>query len=181
MLNTNTILIFFSSTNIGVVIDIVALIVIVVLIIKVIRDYHIIKNNHIFSELSQSAEIPLFLIDSKKQLYWTNLNNVSYLSHANHQRALSLFLADENAVNKLEECFRTGKSQHIEKKFKFEGHTFWFHITMAKIKTKNLVSGFMSDITELKSATEKIDNQQREMQMQNEMLSIITAQHPQSR
>lgn len=176
MPDPNTFRLYYFNTNIGVVFDIVALVVIVVLVIKVIRDYRIIKASHIFSELSQSAEIPLFLIDSKKQLYWTNLDKVSYLSHANHQKALSLFMADENAVKKLEECFRTGKSQHIEKSFKFEGHTYWFHITMAKIKTKNLVSGFMSDITELKSATDKIDNQQREMQMQNQMLSIITAQ-----
>ena len=176
MPDLNTIQLNIFSTNIGFVFDIVALVVIVVLVIKVIRDYRIIKDSHIFFELSQSAEIPLFLIDSKKQLYWTNLDKVSYLSHANHQKALSLFMSDENAVGKLEECFKTGKSQHIEKSFKFEGHTFWFHITLAKIKTKNLVSGFMSDITEQKTSTAKIENLQREMQMQNEMLSIITAQ-----
>ena len=176
MPDINTIQPYLLSPNIGIIVDIVALVVIVVLVIKIIRDYRIIKASHIFSELSQSAEIPIFIIDDLHHLYWTNAEQVSYLTNINHNRALALFFADATAVGKLNECFATGISQHIEKSFKIGDKTFWFLITLAKLKSKNLVSGFLSDITEQKSASQKIENLQREMQMQNEMLSIITAQ-----
>lgn len=167
---------FRYQTKFALITDIVVLLILSFTIVTTIKIYHYLKSNHIFSELTQSAEIPLFILDDKHQLYWTNAEQVSYLTNINHNRALTLFLADDAAVGKLNECFATGESQHIEKSFKVGGKTYWFHITLAKLKSKNLVSGFLSDITELKSATNKIDNQQREMQMQNEMLSIITAQ-----
>ncbi|MBO7595743.1 MAG: hypothetical protein J6T70_01705, partial [Bacteroidales bacterium] len=167
---------FRYQTKYALITDIVVLLILSFTIVTTIKIYHYLKSNHIFSELTQSAEIPLFILDDNHQLYWTNAEQVSYLTNINHNRALTLFLADDAAVGKLNECFATGESQHIEKSFKVGGKTYWFHITLAKLKSKNLVSGFLSDITELKSATNKIDNQQREMQMQNEMLSIITAQ-----
>ena len=134
------------------------------------------KSYKIFSELSNSAEIPLFIINNKRELYWTNIDKVSYLSQINQQKALHLLLADPNAVKVIKKCFETGTSQHIEKDFNVKGKAYWFHITFAKLKTKNLISGYLSDITDLKTATDKIDNQQRELQMQTEMLSMINAQ-----
>ena len=164
------------QTKFALIIDIVMAVLLFLAIARNIQSYKYIKTNFIFSELSHSAEIPIFIVDKNHNLYWTNLNEVSYLSHANHQNAMTLFMSDKSAVQKLDECFATGETQRIEKSFKVDDKKYWFNITLAKLKSKNMVSGFLSDITELKLATEKIDNQQREMQMQNEMLSVITAQ-----
>ena len=164
------------QTKFALIIDIVMTLLILVGIARNVQAYRYIKTNYIFSGLSHSAEIPIFIVDKNHELYWTNLNEVSYLSHASLQNAMTLFLADEFAVKKLDECFATGETKRFEKSFKVDDKKYWFNITLAKLKSKNLVSGFLSDITELKQATDKIDNQQREMQMQNEMLSIITAQ-----
>ena len=52
-------------------------------------------------------------------------------------------------------------------------------MSIAKIKytgLKKLVCVTISDISNLKEASERIDNQQRELKMQNEMLSLIAAQ-----
>ena len=89
-----------------------------------------------------------------------------------------IFVNNETATPKIEECLKTGQNISYEIERKIGDKKFWMHVALTKLNNKknSMVCATISDLSNMKEASEKIDNQQRELQMQNEMLTLITAQ-----
>ncbi len=158
----------------------IAFIIIAIIAVKQMIKY---RKNLEFSRMymffSNLANIPILVLKNDRTLFWNNLESISFLKKQNPQTLVLNIFEDKIACEKMDDCFKTGKSTYYEKTIKIDSINYWFHITFTKInnyKNNALVSATMSDISNMKEANEKIDNQQRELQMQTEMLSLITAQ-----
>ncbi len=137
-----------------------------------------ITNSKLFVEMATAANSPVFLIDGQKQLMWTNIGSIEMLSNENPETVVKTITGFETAQHAIDTCMESGGATHCEIETSLGGVKYWLHVTFTKIfrKDKELICGTISNISNMKEASEKIENQQRELQMQNEMLSLITAQ-----
>ena len=167
---------FLSKPNI-IFIDVIFVAIAITIICLVNKFCKKLISDLSYANYSQNADIPMFILTEKKSLVWNNFKNIEYLSTENPQQIVSMIFDDKESDEKLDDCLKSGKSTFYEKTLKFNNQSYWFHITLKKVDSnKNFVSCVLSDISNMKEANERIDNQQRELQMQAEMLSLITAQ-----
>lgn len=141
--------------------------------------YRKIKYSGIVAEMSSIANVPILILEADKSVYWSNLDKVEFFQGADIGESISVLLSGKEAEDSFSECLETGETQVFETEAKFQERNYWLHVSISKIKytaMKKLVCLSISDISNLKEASERIENQQRELKMQNEMLTLITAQ-----
>ena len=141
--------------------------------------YKRIKYSGIVAEMSSIANVPILILEADKKVYWSNLDKVEFFQGVNIEESIKVLLSGNDAEEKFKECLETGETQSYETEAKLLEKNYWLHISISKIKypgLKKLVCMSISDISNLKEASERIENQQRELKMQNEMLTLITAQ-----
>ena len=144
-----------------------------------INFYKRIKSSGIVAEMSSIANVPILILEADKTIYWSNLDKVEFFHGVNIEESVNALLSGNDARDKFAECLETGETQSYETEAKLLDKNYWLHISIAKIKypsLKKLICVSISDISNLKEASERIENQQRELKMQNEMLTLITAQ-----
>ena len=134
--------------------------------------------SRIFLEMSTAANIPIIVINKDKSVYWTNMTEIKTYKDLKLKDLAKIFVNNETATPKIEECLKTGQNISYEIERKIGDKKFWMHVALTKLNNKknSMVCATISDLSNMKEASEKIDNQQRELQMQNEMLTLITAQ-----
>ena len=162
-----------------VIIDTILVLLLIFCIWLVINFYKRIKYSGIVAEMSSIANVPILILEADKNIYWSNLDKVEFLKGAQINESISALLSGEKAEECFKTCLETGETMTYETEAKFQEKNYWLHVSIAKIKytgLKKLVCVTISDISNLKEASERIDNQQRELKMQNEMLSLIAAQ-----
>ncbi len=170
---------FRYSAPIMILVDITCISAVILLCWFVIKINNRIKTSEMFVEMATAANAPVLLINSKNQLQWTNIGAIEMFKDDDPENIANLITGNELAKSKIEKCLETKASQTFETELKTENNKYWLYVTLSNVTNKNNVSLIcvtISNISDMKEADEKIANQQRELQMQTEMLSLITAQ-----
>lgn len=144
-----------------------------------IKYHNKIRFSRMFVEMSTASNVPLLILREDKSIYWTNINNLDILTKEDSMRIYNEIISTDDCKTKFENCMKTGVIETFEIETKIMQNSAWLHITLSKLKNKrlnNMICATVSNISNLKEASEKIDNQQRELKMQNDMLTLITAQ-----
>ncbi|MCQ2253125.1 MAG: SpoIIE family protein phosphatase [Bacteroidales bacterium] len=166
------------STPYMIYVDIICLAAAIAVCIFVMIIQKRIKASRMFVELASSANVPVFVIDTNRKLYWTNIGEIKFNPGTQPADTVKIITESPEVVEKISQCANSKETIHFEIETKLGEKRLWLHITLnaMQYKGKDVLCGTISDISNMKEAKEKIANQQRELQMQTEMLSLITAQ-----
>jgi len=166
------------STPYMIVIDIICAAAAATVVVFVLRIQNNISNSKLFVEMATAANTPMFLIDIHKQLMWTNISKIELFGNEDPELIVRTLTEDSNVESTIGTCQMGGSATNCEVETTIGEVKYWLHITFTKLhrKDKELICGTISNISNMKEASEKIENQQRELEMQNNMLSLITAQ-----
>lgn len=161
------------------VIDIFLLLVFVAFWYMVVVYFNKLRSSAVFMEMATAANVPIIILNSDRSVFWTNLNQISFFKGIKADDSVKQLIGTDISKEKISQCLADGKEASYEIETKLSDRNLWLHVSLSKMENRKL-SGMIcitiSDISNLKEASVKIDNQQRELQMQNEMLSLITAQ-----
>lgn len=170
---------FRYKENTSIFIDIICLSAVILLCWFIIKINKRIKTSEMFVEMATAANAPVILLNSSLQLQWTNLGAIEMLKEEDPDNIVSQLTGTDTARQKIDKCLKEKTAQRFETELKTDTSNYWLHVTLSNIKNRkgeNMICATMSNISDMKEANEKIANQQRELQMQTEMLSLITAQ-----
>ncbi|MCQ2251224.1 MAG: SpoIIE family protein phosphatase [Bacteroidales bacterium] len=166
------------SSHYMIAIDIICATAVGLVIMFVLKIQNNTNTSKLFIEMATAANSPVLLINSQRQLMWTNIGSIEMLKEVGPDTAVKNITEDPASDAAISRCMESGEASHCETEVKIGERKFWLHLTFTKVfrKDKELICCTISDISNMKEANERIENQQRELQMQNEMLALITAQ-----
>ncbi len=128
-----------------------------------------IHNNEVFVEIATSTSIPKFIVSGDGKLYWTNVTPQDYNIDLTPEALVQTLIDRPAAAAAIEKCLKRNLISTYEAELGTGETKISLNITLSKIKFKhdgNAIYGNITDISE----------HQRELSMQAEMLSLITAQ-----
>lgn len=133
----------------------------------------------ILFDFSGITERPTLILDDNFNIKWNNLGQIDYLADIETKRIVSIVSGYQKENLNIQQCLNNGEAAVFENQIKINGQETAFIIKFFSInkgKSKLSMVCMLFNIEKEKTAEKKIDALQRELQMQNEMLSLITAQ-----
>lgn len=128
-----------------------------------------ISNDKVFVDIATSASMPKFIISSDGKPYWTNINPADYNTEKTQEELLKKLIDCPAASNALEKCLKGDMIGVYDVEIGKGETKISLNITLTRIKYQDDTSAIYGNIT-------NISDHQRELSMQAEMLSLITAQ-----
>ncbi len=128
-----------------------------------------ISDNKFFVEIATSASIPKFIVGSDGKPYWTNIESKDYDINKTPEQIVEMLVNSPAAAAAIEKCLKRNLIATYEVEMGAGDEKISLNITLSKIKYKNNEDAIYGNIT-------NISDHQRELSMQAEMLSLITAQ-----
>ena len=128
-----------------------------------------IHDNEVFVEIATSASMPKFIISGDGKVYWTNINARDYNIELTPEGFVQILINRPAATAAIEKCLKRNLIGTYEAELGTGEAKISLNITLSKIKYKNDENAIYGNIT-------NISEHQRELSMQAEMLSLITAQ-----
>ena len=128
-----------------------------------------IHNDAVFVDIATSANMPKFIISGDGHLYWTNINPTDYNLELPQETLVELLIRREAATAAIEKCLKRNLISTYEVEMGLGEKKISLNITLSKIKYQNDENAIYGNIT-------NVSEHQRELSMQAEMLSLITAQ-----
>ena len=131
--------------------------------------HSIINDNKFLVEIATSPSMPKFIASSECKTYWTNIESKDYDTDKTPEQIVEMLVKSPAAAAAIEKCIKRDLIATYETEI-FEGdHKISLNITLSKIKYKDDPNAIYGNIT-------NTSEHQRELSMQAEMLSLITAQ-----
>lgn len=128
-----------------------------------------IDDNKVFVEIATSPSMPKFIINSDGKPYWTNIESKNYDANQTPEQIVEMLVTSPAAAAAIEKCLKRNLIATYEVELGAGDAKISLNITLSKIKYKNNDDAIYGNIT-------NISDHQRELSMQAEMLSLITAQ-----
>ena len=128
-----------------------------------------IHDNEVFVEIATSASMPKFIISGDGKVYWTNIITRDYNIDLKPEVFVMILINRPAATAAIEKCLKRNLIGTYEAELGSGETKTSLNITLSKIKYKNDENAIYGNIT-------NISEHQRELSMQAEMLSLITAQ-----
>ncbi|MBQ1698691.1 MAG: SpoIIE family protein phosphatase [Bacteroidales bacterium] len=128
-----------------------------------------IHDNEVFVDIATSVNMPKFIISGDRRLYWTNIESKDYDIDKTPEEIVEMLINSPAAAAAIEKCRKRDLIGTYEVETGSGDEKISLNITLSKIKYKNDSEAIYGNIT-------NISEHQRELSMQAEMLSLITAQ-----
>ncbi|MCR5453442.1 MAG: SpoIIE family protein phosphatase [Bacteroidales bacterium] len=128
-----------------------------------------IRNDEVFVDIATSASMPKFVINGDGKPYWTNIKPSHYNLDQSPEEIVKLLVETPAATAAIEKCLKRNLIAVYEVEMGNGENKSSLNITLSKIKYQNNEDAICGNIT-------NISEHQRELSMQAEMLSLITAQ-----
>ncbi len=128
-----------------------------------------IRDNKVFVDIATSVSIPKFIVSSDGNLYWTNINAADYDIDLTRESFVDFLVTSPAAAAAIEKCLKRDLIATYEAEMGAGEKKISLNITLSKIKYKDDEDAIYGNIT-------NVSEHQRELSMQAEMLSLITAQ-----
>ena len=128
-----------------------------------------IRDNEVFVDIATSVSIPKFIVSSDGKLYWTNIDASDYDIDLTRESFVDSLVTSPAAAAAIEKCLKRNLIATYEVEMGYGEKKVSLNITLSKIKYKDDEDAIYGNIT-------NISEHQRELSMQAEMLSLITAQ-----
>ena len=128
-----------------------------------------IRDEKFLIEIATSPSIPKFIVGSDRKPYWTNIDSKDYDINKTPEQIVEMLVNSPAATAAIEKCLKRNLIGTYEAELGTGEAKISLNITLSKIKYKNDEDTIYGNIT-------NISEHQRELSMQAEMLSLITAQ-----
>ena len=129
----------------------------------------LINDKKVFVDIATSASMPKFIINSDGKPYWTNIESKDYDINKTPEQIVEMLVSSPVAAAAIEKCLKRDLIATYETEMGAGDQKISLNITLSKIKYKNDENAIYGNIT-------NTSEHQRELSMQAEMLSLITAQ-----
>ena len=128
-----------------------------------------INDNKFLVEIATSPSMPKFIASSDCKTYWTNIESKDYDTDKTPDQIVEMLVKSPAAAAAIEKCLKRDLIATYETEICEGDHKISLNITLSKIKYKDDPNAIYGNIT-------NTSEHQRELSMQAEMLSLITAQ-----